>query len=514
MILITSSAYLLSEFQAEFGKIPPCMIPLGNRKLIEHQVTAMRNHFGDDIYVSLPASYELLNSDKKVLEALKVKPIYVPDDFNLSEAILFCLTMADDDGLAIKVAYGDTFFSAFPHIYPNTLGVSYTEDNYEWKIEKDGDESLVWCGFYAFSDKQTLLRSLSLYRGDFIEAVENYRHKVGMTTQEMLDWHDLGHINTYFACRAKMTTQRAFNSLKIDGNVLYKHGQPQQKILAEKEWFTNIPLPIKQHTPSLIGSGEDQMGVFYILEYLANLPLNELFVHGRLETKEWRRIFKLIHQYMHTALDIKTDEMLALQIKQDYEALTQKKTLSRVQNYAKSNHLNLKKTLVYGGVELPCLEVVLEQCIAKSLSLPICSGILHGDLCFSNILLDTRLKQIKVIDPRGITATEQVSIYGDIKYDLAKLTHSVIGLYDFIIAGYYTITEDQRIEFNIDRNIEEIQKSYIQLISLRGISIKEIMPLVCLLFFSMLPLHSDRPDRQKAMFINGLRLYKDYVLNE
>ena len=37
------------------------------------------------------------------------------------------------------------------------------------------------------------------------------------------------------------------------------------------------------------------------------------------------------------------------------------------------------------------------------------------------------------------------------------------------------------------------------------------MPLVVLLFMSMLPLHEDRPDRQKAMFYNALRIYKKYI---
>ena len=32
MILISSAAYVISEFQAELGRIPPCFLPLGNKK--------------------------------------------------------------------------------------------------------------------------------------------------------------------------------------------------------------------------------------------------------------------------------------------------------------------------------------------------------------------------------------------------------------------------------------------------------------------------------------------------
>lgn len=38
MIIINSAAYVIPEFRAEFGKIPPCLLPIGNRKLIEYQV--------------------------------------------------------------------------------------------------------------------------------------------------------------------------------------------------------------------------------------------------------------------------------------------------------------------------------------------------------------------------------------------------------------------------------------------------------------------------------------------
>jgi len=104
-----------------------------------------------------------------------------------------------------------------------------------------------------------------------------------------------------------------------------------------------------------------------------------------------------------------------------------------------------------------------------------------------------------------------LSIYGDQKYDLAKLAHSVIGLYDFIIAGRYKLVEyDQyhtELDFELDDRIESIQSMFMDYSFLAGIRVKEIMPIVVLLFLSMLPLHHDRPDRQRAMLANAIRLY-------
>ena len=57
MILIASAAYLDTEFQIEFGKLPPAFLPIGNRRLYERQLVAIKNKFPDeDIYISLPES--------------------------------------------------------------------------------------------------------------------------------------------------------------------------------------------------------------------------------------------------------------------------------------------------------------------------------------------------------------------------------------------------------------------------------------------------------------------------
>ena len=46
MILINSADYVNVEFRNEFGAIPPCFLPIGNRKLLTYQVTALRQSFG------------------------------------------------------------------------------------------------------------------------------------------------------------------------------------------------------------------------------------------------------------------------------------------------------------------------------------------------------------------------------------------------------------------------------------------------------------------------------------
>ena len=76
MIIINSGAYVIAELQAELGRIPPCMLPVGNRKLIEHQIHELRKqHRLEKIYVTLPESYCLSLSEQRLLDALDVQCI-------------------------------------------------------------------------------------------------------------------------------------------------------------------------------------------------------------------------------------------------------------------------------------------------------------------------------------------------------------------------------------------------------------------------------------------------------
>ena len=73
MILISSAAYVISEFQAELGKIPPCFLPLGNKKLLEHQVAILRKSFPEEIILmSLPESYQLSGSEIRMISSGKL----------------------------------------------------------------------------------------------------------------------------------------------------------------------------------------------------------------------------------------------------------------------------------------------------------------------------------------------------------------------------------------------------------------------------------------------------------
>ena len=56
MILIASAAYVNSEFQIEFGKLPPAFLPVGNRRLFERQIELLPVSY---THLTLPTIYSV-----------------------------------------------------------------------------------------------------------------------------------------------------------------------------------------------------------------------------------------------------------------------------------------------------------------------------------------------------------------------------------------------------------------------------------------------------------------------
>lgn len=523
MIVINSAAYVVPEFRNEFGSIPPCLLPLGNQKLLQHQVGVLRRFTEERIVVSLPLSYELTLDERDLLAALKVEVVAVPDGFALAEALTYVLNIVADEAPGLRLLHGDTLILDLPDAL-DVVAVGHSSGDYDWESAAPDDgqaiDALVWSGFFAFSSQREFLRALALTRSDFVQAVRQYGRVLPLSTSSCEEWFDLGHVNTYFSSRSKITTQRSFNAIKISEGVLYKTGLPLEKIEAEERWFKNVPLAVRKYTPHLLDAGTSPDGSrFYALEYLPYLPLNELFVHGRNSADFWMRKFELLKKFFEDAGKAYSPEKMVLEdIKRDSISLYQEKTISRLRSYANETGFSDQAVISAQHGQSLTIEKIAQECMERGMRMPVVPAVIHGDLCFSNILFDSRSERLKVIDPRGLNFNGDFSIYGDQKYDLAKLAHSVIGLYDFIIAGRYLIESDadgyECIRFEIDPRLGAVQNGFLEMVFLDGISVRDIMPLVVLLFLSMLPLHADRPERQKAMLLNAVRLYKNIFSHE
>jgi hypothetical protein len=245
----------------------------------------------------------------------------------------------------------------------------------------------------------------------------------------------------------------------------------------------------------------------YEVEYMFIPVLNELFVFGKLPLFLWKQIIISCLDFLERLFEFKVNQ------DQKENGLFFQKTQKRLLQLQEQGEIDIYQSWTLNSCKTPSLiEIAKETAYEIDKFDFSTNSIMHGDFCFSNILYDFRSQSIKVIDPRGIDNEGEITIYGDILYDITKLAHSIIGLYDFIIAGYYEINIESENQINFQINIsdstKEIQEFFLNT-KFNGQTIKHefyINQLVHL-FLSMLPLHSENIDRQYALMSNALRLY-------
>lgn len=534
MKLIASGAYLQGEFVSEVGLIPPSFLPIGNKRLYEYQVDFLGkcSSKNDDLYLSVPDSYEVDEYDLEKLKELNVTLIKVPDGFSLGASLLYCWNAAAQHYNTFTLLHGDTLFLDGSYSLENSLSVHLNRGFYQRARLGEGVEALqllnsdwssndeqVISGYFNFTQPLYFMKSLIQAKNDFICAIVNYHKDHPLTLVNSGVWLDFGHINSFFGSRTLMTTQRVFNELKISHRKVYKTSSNNpKKIFSEGSWFNQLPLSLRLHTPALLKlekGNELFENAHYEIEYLYLLPISDLFVFGRLEHGSWNVVFKAISNVLKGFSRYKPSNISRGEL-ESCDSLYLKKTLERLKKYAEDSKCNIndKVFLLSNGQQISLVDIAEYSSIFIKKTEEKDIAISHGDLCFSNMLFDSRAQAIKCIDPRGVTSSGDFSLYGDKRYDLAKLYHSVIGLYDFIIAERFDLKiKDNNIDFfDISLNSalqKEIEASFREIIlSVSGYSEKEILSITIHLFLSMLPLHSDKPSRQKAFIANALRLFE------
>ena len=509
MLLIVSGAYVESELFSEFGKVPPCFLPVGNKRLLRYQIDRFGGCY-DRIDLTLPHDFELDEADEHYLGSNGIHLYRTEAGCPLAKAVCDYLDHTEISG-QLDLLYGDTLIEDDALDGTDWLAVGSSDEYYHWYHEEpDGAQAGgTWAGMFSFSDC-TLLRRKLAECSDFISAVTEYGKAVGkMERKHVAGWLDFGHVHTYFDSKRSVTTQRHFNHLSINNDIVTKSSADTKKMLAEAAWYENAPPQIRKFLPNFILK-QEIAPVHYATEYLALATLSELYVFGRLPDRVWKKIFSACSAYFDAAASVPVSEPLAPAYA---EATYYGKTIERLKTFSEQADISLDAPWKINGVRTPSLMAMACEAAETIVSLAPVASFIHGDFCFSNILFDFRCGRVKLVDPRGLDAQGRISAFGDFRYEIGKLAHSVLGLYDFIVAGHYFLNIDNHsVQFNIPaERTASVQRMFAKTV-FRGRTLNEwdVYPVMLLLFLSMLPLHADDPGRQKALLANCLRIYLEW----
>jgi len=324
-------------------------------------------------------------------------------------------------------------------------------------------------------------------------------------------WIDCGHEQNFYDAKAKLISSRSFNAIEITPitGVIKKSSQNIEKFKDEIKYIEQLPRDIALFFPSIYSDIKiDNAKAFVEIEYYGYNTLAEYMLYWNIKDYTWKTIFfsleVVINKFKQYKYSIGRNA---------YHKFMYEKLIHRVKEF-KTQLANDSKIfedeIKINGKLYKNINVIMDKVEDKIHNLynenDFC--IMHGDLCFNNMLYDIKSNIIRLIDARGSFGESCIGIYGDIKYDLAKLTHSVIGSYDFIVNNLFSLTcTDDGFGYKVvsRENYELLYDLNINMIKQLGHNEKDILFLVGMLFISMCPLHADNVNRQKVMYLHGLK---------
>lgn len=422
--------------------------------------------------------------------------------------------------------------------------VDEVEESYRWCIAEIGDDDLVkglrdkepdlngpllaLIGVYYFPDVELLRRAAAsaLAEVDGPVQMAHILERVGAETAIRAvragTWLDCGNPDRQAASQRVLLEQRAFNELHVDEvfGTITKRSRHVEKFVDEINYLRLLPPDLAVLFPRVVDHSTDADAPHLTLEFYGYPTLAELFVFENVDPGLWRRVFEHLHRLVTEGFLAHPHPIDPTAVRTMYLDKPRQRLAEVEGPPALRALIDADEPIRVNGRELtplvhlwPRLEAAVSALEDGALG-----AVIHGDLCFSNVLYDLRSGVGKLIDPRG--SFGHAGLYGDLRYDVAKLWHSVHGSYDFITADLFRLEVD-----GLDARLEIHRRPYHERIRAEFEDVffrdaarpddpmrfdrHDIALITGLLFASLPPLHYDQPARQVAMYLRALQLLND-----
>lgn len=531
--VIIPAAKIVPEELQKLGKLPGIIYPVNQKITFDYLYEEYKKHCSSMDIICFEKADKVQRRLKNYLgEKVNIKVL--PELRDLGHTIYFALKDVVD---TVIINFADTI------VLDNVAEIKedaffcqedYMSDTWTYFDEKDGrivriyDKEPVkeevrkklFVGVFQFTDAACFRKCLesafkqdSLQISTFYYALQEYSKIHPMRPVLTNNWFDIGHEDKYYNSKLEVRA-REFNHITIDKNrgILKKTSDDKDKFIGEIKWYLKLPADVEYVRPRIFNYSTSYVNPYVSMEYYAYHTVHELFLYGDLTLQQWIDIFNRIR---FVCDDFKRYTVQDANIRQALEEMYLTKTLQRFEKMKKDERFIAffgSPITVNGKRYLPLNEVIiaLEKAIPEMLYDVDTFNIIHGDLCFANIMVDSNFSFIKMIDPRGKFGV--YDIYGDFRYELAKLFHSVDGKYDFIIKDLFDLdynTETSCINYRIqDRKREfDLYKVFLNTFAAEiGNDLRKVELIEALLFLSMIPLHGESMRHQMVMLGTGLEI--------
>lgn len=532
VLIIPSAKYNSAELQS-VGKIPPIIYPIGGT--IVYDVLSKK-------YSGLVSKTRIVCFDGENLVRSRINPVGDVEIVSLDGPLDLGHSVHDAIGneAEIVINFGDTIIdedlTGFVEDFTDAIYFSEDYISEKWTffdvsngkiydiIDKEAYRGNCWKKFFvglfrighAQEFKSSLEHSFEVCQDmdSFYHALRDYSQNHPLNCVRSRKWLDVGHLDDYTTAKTEVQS-RVFNYIHIDRDrgILRKDSDNRDKFSGEVNWYVKLPSDLEYCHPRIFSYSTDYRNPYVEMEYYSYHSLSELYTHGNLSENQWRRILQKVLFIFRDfqRYKVKGDD----RVHQALNEMYLQKTVDRIEDLRGDDRFaSLFEGPVWiNGIKYPSLDetigIIQREAPRRLFGIDELS-IIHGDFCFANILVDDSHSFIKLIDPRGKFG--EFDIYGDSRYDLAKLFHSVDGKYDFIIKDQFTLDFDlsaNRIDFEI--NGADFDFCFFDMMKdVFGSEIKdesEVVLIESLLFLSMVPLHRENYNHQLVMLATGLQLF-------
>ena len=530
-VLILSAGQINEELSKIFGRIPSGLIPINGKPAIFRIIDKLLNEGIKNISITVGYKKEILEEiireqyknlcDIQFIESNFEKPPgnSIKDSMNYCNEKGLLVILGDtliDNNLTELVNKGKNFVLT-SNEFVNTENWCVVTKNkgkldeiFDKKILESNEKYHALVGCYFFNNVDLLKNSLDEFedseRLEISSIIKKIKEQEEFNSETAYEWLDVGHLENYFSTKQFVLKTRYFNRLQFDdsGKNVIKTSTNNEKLINEINWYKQIPNEILDLVPKISDSSIME-NPFIKLEYIKHPTLSELWLYGEFSSDFWKEIinnlFIIIQKFKKYNYRV---------TKQEYNSMYFQKTQDRINEIMKENEIFkeiFEKDFIFINSKKQKNWKLMKDEIKQKIDLMFNEDdncLIHGDLYFANILYDSEKTNFKLIDPRGKWGQ---GIAGDIKYDIAKIRHSIVGGFDIITNGLYSANYQgiNKIEYNVfvSKNNQTIRNELDDIIE-KNWKLDEIKMIEGLLFISMLPLHSDNLERQLALFCVGI----------